>query len=73
MSPLERLGARLRPAVLLAFMAAVFLEVSGGRLPVEPLRLAPQGADSTAKPEIRHASGTCAYPRERPGARPARL
>lgn len=73
MSPLERLGARLRPAVLLAFMAAVFLEVSGGRLPVEPLRLASQGGDSGAEPVVRHASGSCAYPGERPGVRPVRL
>lgn len=38
-SRLERAGARLRPAALLAFMVLVFTAVSGDRAPVDPVPL----------------------------------
>ncbi len=51
-SRLERLGARLRPWVLLGFMAWVFLAASGGRLPVEPLEQSAEDRSGAA-----HAPG----------------
>jgi hypothetical protein len=69
MSRLERTAARLRPALLLAFMLTVFGTVSGGSSPGWASRLLADGRDAPARqaaPEsLPGASAGC--PKREPG------